>query len=82
MYMIFLDVKKAYDTVRRARILQLLQLYGVVSNICNIIEKGWANNKLIPKQNKIFGDKLCKLWIGGPEWFIKKAYAFQAMYEP
>jgi Reverse transcriptase (RNA-dependent DNA polymerase) len=55
MYMIFLDMKKAYDSVDRERILQLLQQYGVGPNICNIIEQIWRNDKLIPKQNKFFG---------------------------
>jgi hypothetical protein len=52
MYMIFLDIKKAYDLVDRERVLQLLQQYGVGPNICSIIEKIWKNDKLIPKQNK------------------------------
>jgi Reverse transcriptase (RNA-dependent DNA polymerase) len=39
MYMIFLDVKKAYDTVDWDRILQLLQSYGVGPNMLNIIAK-------------------------------------------
>jgi uncharacterized protein (DUF433 family) len=55
MYFIFLDIKKAYDSVDRERILQLLQQYGVGPNICSIIEQIWTNDKLIPKQNKCFG---------------------------
>jgi tRNA nucleotidyltransferase/poly(A) polymerase len=58
MYMIFPDIKKAYNTVDWDQILQLLESYGVGPNLLHIITKIWQHNKLIPKQNKYFGNTI------------------------
>jgi hypothetical protein len=39
LYMIFLDIKKAYDLVDRKRKMKLPQHYGVGPNINRIIQK-------------------------------------------
>jgi Reverse transcriptase (RNA-dependent DNA polymerase) len=58
MYMSFFDVKNAYNTVDWDRILQLLQSYGVGPNMLYSIAKIWQHDKLIPKQNKYFGNTI------------------------
>jgi hypothetical protein len=45
LYMIFLDIKKAYDTLDRERTIEILQKYGVGPNICRVIQK--YGNKIL-----------------------------------
>jgi hypothetical protein len=56
MYMIFLDIKKAYDTLDRERTISLLKKYGIGDNICKILENIWDKDTVIPKQNMFYGD--------------------------
>ena len=55
LYMIFLDIKKAYDSVDRDKLLTLLQNYGVGENICNIICNMWLEDIIVPKQKQYYG---------------------------
>jgi Reverse transcriptase (RNA-dependent DNA polymerase) len=48
LYMLFLDIKKAYDTLDRDRTISLLRQYGVGDNICNIIQTVWSKDTMIP----------------------------------
>jgi Reverse transcriptase (RNA-dependent DNA polymerase) len=48
--MIFLDIKKAYDSLDRGRALQLLQNYGVDPNICRIIQQIWEQDTMTLKK--------------------------------
>jgi Reverse transcriptase (RNA-dependent DNA polymerase) len=50
MYLIFLDLKNANDTIDCSQILQMLQKYGVGPNMLQIIENIWAHDTIIPKQ--------------------------------
>jgi Reverse transcriptase (RNA-dependent DNA polymerase) len=56
-FIIFLDLKKAYDTLDRTRTLEILKSYGVGPNICHIIEQTWVMDQMIPKQAGCYGDK-------------------------
>jgi Reverse transcriptase (RNA-dependent DNA polymerase) len=56
LYMIFLDIKKAYDTLDRGRIMILLKEYGLGNNICKLMENIWDNDTVIPKQNLFYGN--------------------------
>jgi Reverse transcriptase (RNA-dependent DNA polymerase) len=53
--MIYLDLKKAYDTLDRDQTLSLLQQYGVGNNICTIIQTVWNKDAMIPRQKQYFG---------------------------
>ena len=55
LYMVFLDLKKAYDSVERGKILELLKNYGVGNNIINIIRNMWTNDMIVPKRKKYYG---------------------------
>ena len=55
LYMIFLDLKKAYDSVDRTRTLKLLENYGLGKNIIRIIQNIWEDDVLIPKQQMYYG---------------------------
>ena len=51
----FLDLKKAYDTLDRSRTLEILKAYGVGPNICHIVEQTWDMDQMIPKQAACYG---------------------------
>ena len=55
LFMIFLDLKKAYDTLNRQRTMQILEGYGVGVNIRRFIETIWEGDTMIPKQAGFFG---------------------------
>jgi Reverse transcriptase (RNA-dependent DNA polymerase) len=56
LFLIFLDLKKAYDTLDRERTWQIMQGYGVGPRICNIIAQTWAMDKMIPKQAGFYAE--------------------------
>jgi Reverse transcriptase (RNA-dependent DNA polymerase) len=55
-FAVFLDLKKAYDTLDRDRTLQILQGYEVGPNIRNIIAQTWAMDRMIPRQAGFYGE--------------------------
>ena len=55
LYMVFLDISKAYDSLDRGRTLETLRLYGVGPNIIRLISTIWRNDKLVPRQSGYFG---------------------------
>jgi hypothetical protein len=55
IYMVFLDLKKAYDTLDRERTMTILKGYGVGNNIQNFILKIWNEDMIVPKQAGFFG---------------------------
>lgn len=54
-YFVFLDLKKAYDTLDRGRTLEILKGYGVGENIRNIIKSIWDMDTMVPKQAGFYG---------------------------
>jgi len=55
LFMVFLDLKKAYDTLDRGRTLKILEGYGVGENTRRFIERIWDGDTMIPKQSGYFG---------------------------
>jgi len=55
LYMVFLDIKKAYDTLDRAQAMRILEAYGVGPNLCRIINKVWEGDTMVPRQSGYFG---------------------------
>ena len=56
LYQVFLDLTKAYDTVDRERVLEILEQYGIGPNIIRLLRRYWSNNTLVPKQSGFFGE--------------------------
>jgi hypothetical protein len=55
LYMVFIDLKKAYDTLDREQALRILKGYGVGPAICNIISLIWAGDRMVPRQAGYYG---------------------------
>ena len=55
LYFVFLDLKKAYDTLDRGRTLKILKGYGLGENLCRIIEEVWEMDTMVPKQAGFYG---------------------------
>jgi hypothetical protein len=49
-FMVFLDMKKAYNTVDRKRTLDILKGYGVGNNLSQIISQVWERDTMILRQ--------------------------------
>jgi len=55
LYFVFLDLKKAYDTLDRGRTLEILKGYGLGENILRIIAEVWEMDTMVPKQAGFYG---------------------------
>ena len=55
-YFVFLDLKKAYDTLDRDRALEILKGYGIGENIQSIIKRVWDMDTMVPKQGGFYGE--------------------------
>jgi Reverse transcriptase (RNA-dependent DNA polymerase) len=55
LFMIFLDLKKAYDTLDPGRTIGILQGYGVGKMTCNLIKTIWDNDVMVRQQAGFYG---------------------------
>jgi hypothetical protein len=56
VFEVFLDLKKAYDTVDRARTLQLLEQYGVGPLALRLLRQFWDRQRIVARQGGFYGD--------------------------
>ena len=55
LFMVFLDLKKAYDTLDRDQAMRILEGYGVGANIRRILATIWHGDTMIPRQAGYYG---------------------------
>jgi Reverse transcriptase (RNA-dependent DNA polymerase) len=55
---IFIDLSKAYDSICRTKLLQLLQGYGMGPKVLLILQNFWKQLWLAPKQGRIYSDPI------------------------
>jgi Reverse transcriptase (RNA-dependent DNA polymerase) len=55
LYLCFMDLRKAYDTLNRQRTLEILKGYGVGKNVLKFIETIWDWDEMTPKQAGFYG---------------------------
>lgn len=54
-YTVFLDLRKAFDTVDRSRSLDILEAYGVGPTMLVLIRNYWKHQQCVARQKKFFG---------------------------
>ena len=57
LFLVFLDLRKAYDTLDCVRILQTLDRYGVGPKIRGLLEELWEKQEVVTRQNVYHGPK-------------------------
>ena len=55
LLLVFLDLRKAYDTVGRERLLITLKGYGAGPCMCGLLETFWDRQQVVPRQNGLHG---------------------------
>ena len=55
LFIIFIDLKKAFYSVDRTRVLRLLRQYGVGPNVCRFLELTWLRDTMVPRQAGYYG---------------------------
>ena len=55
LFQVFLDVRKAYDSLDRDRCLQLLSGYGMGTNLARLLDNYWKRQRIAPKVGKCLG---------------------------
>ena len=55
LFMIFIDLKKAYDTLDRTQAERILKKYGVGPNVIRFIKLIWEGDTMVPRQSGYFG---------------------------
>ena len=56
LHFIFLDLRKAYDTVDRERLLEILEGYGIGPNVLGLVEFYWYHQCCVAKSGKYHGE--------------------------
>ena len=55
LFMIFIDLKKAYDTLDRVQAARILKKYGVGPNVIRFINLIWEGDTMVHRQSGYFG---------------------------
>ena len=56
LYFIFLDLRKAYDTINRKLLLKILEGYGVDSNMIGLLKFYWDHQRCVAKCRRYHGE--------------------------
>ena len=58
LFQVFLDLRKAYDSVHRPAVMHLLERYGVGPRLRTYISATWDDQRFVVKQRGFFGEPL------------------------
>ena len=51
LFMLFINLGKTYYTVDRDRLINTLELCGLVPCLCGLLENFWSHQKVMPRHN-------------------------------
>ena len=51
LFLVFMDLRKAYETVERERLNLTLERYGVGPLLCGLLETFWSHQQVVTRQN-------------------------------
>ena len=49
LFQVFLDVRKAYDSLDQGRYIEILCKYGLLSRLQKLLQRYWDRHRLVPK---------------------------------
>ena len=52
---VFIDVRKAYDSLDRGICMEILRGYGLGPNLQRLLQQYWDRQKVVPKTVKFYG---------------------------
>ena len=55
LYVIFLDLHKAYDALDRSRCLEILEGYGVIPNARRLLTNYWRRLTMVARAGEYYG---------------------------
>jgi hypothetical protein len=55
LYQVFIDLRKAYDTLDRPRALETLSQYGMGPRLLAVLREFWISQKIVAQQNGFHG---------------------------
>ena len=58
VYQIYLDLRKAYDSIDRGRVMKILEKYKVGKNIRNYVKSVWEKQRFVLCQAGFYSDPL------------------------
>ena len=62
LFLVVLDLWKAYDTVDRDRLIQTLEVYGAGPHMCGLLETLWDHQKVAPIKNSYHRPAFSDTW--------------------
>ena len=58
LFQVYIDLKKAYDSIDRSRVLIILKAYGVGPNILRYINIVWQRQRFFLRQEGFYSDQI------------------------
>ena len=55
MFQVFMEIRKAYESLERGRCLDVLRVYGMEPNLAQLIATYWDWQRIVPKTGKFLG---------------------------
>ena len=55
LFLVFFDLRKAYDTVDWYHLIHTLEGYGVVPRMCRLLKTFWDHQQVVPRYNGYHG---------------------------
>ena len=56
LYFMFLDLQKAYDTINRELLLEILEGYSAGPNTLDLLRFYWDNQRCVAKSGNYYGE--------------------------